>query len=133
MDHNLQPGLKGNIQRTVTEKDTATHVGSGNASVLASPVMICWMEVAAMETADPQLPQGYRTVGIHVDVKHIAPTPLGMRVTARAELLKVEGKVLTFRVTAEDEKEVVGEGTHQRAIIELTRFQERVRSKGARQ
>jgi predicted thioesterase len=129
MDFHLQPGIQHQIERTVTEEYTATHVGSGNAAVLATPVMILFMETAAMEAVQERLPPGHTTVGVHVDVRHIAPTPVGMKVTVTAELIQVEGRLLTFRVTARDEQETVGTGTHQRAIIDLGRFQGRVQAK----
>lgn len=131
MEITLQPGLTGEIRKTVEERHTATHLGSGNVHVLATPIMISLLENAAIEAVDPLLPEGYQTVGIRIDVRHTAPTPVGMQITARAELTKVEGRILTFRVTAEDEKEQVGEGTHQRAIIDTARFLERIRSKAA--
>ncbi len=129
MDFQLQPGIKHQIERTVTDEYTATHVGSGKAAVLATPVMILFMETAAMEAVQDRLPPGHQTVGVHVDVRHIAPTPVGMKVTVTAELIKAEGRLLTFRVTAQDERETVGTGTHQRAIIDLARFQGRVQAK----
>ena len=129
MEFQLPPGIKHQIERTVTEEYTATHVGSGKAAVLATPVMILFMETAAMEAVQDRLPPGHQTVGIHVDVRHIAPTPVGMKVTISAELIQVEGRVLTFQVSARDEQETVGTGTHQRAIIDLARFQGRVQAK----
>ncbi len=129
MDFQLQPGIKHQIERTVTDEYTATHVGSGKAAVLATPVMILFMETAAMEAVQDRLPPGHQTVGVHVDVRHIAPTPVGMKVTVTAELIQAEGRLLTFRVTAQDERETVGTGTHQRAIIDLARFQGRVQAK----
>jgi fluoroacetyl-CoA thioesterase len=129
MEIELPLGLRGQVQRTVALEDTALHVRSGQVSVFATPVMIGMMEEAAVKAVDHLLPAGHITVGIHVDVSHTKPTPQGMRVTAHAELLAREGAVLTFRVTAIDEKETVGEGTHKRAIIELARFQARVHAK----
>jgi fluoroacetyl-CoA thioesterase len=129
MDFSLKPGLTKQLVRTVEDQYTATHVGSGTMAVLATPAMIAFMEAASMEAVQPYLPEGYQTVGVQLDVRHIAPTPLGMQVTFHAELIEAEGRVLTFRVRADDEKEKVGEGTHKRAIIELARFQDRVRVK----
>lgn len=131
MESQLQPGLKGQIQRVVQERDSTQHVGGGSVLVLASPVMIGLMETAAMEAVRPLLPAGQETVGVHVDVRHLAPTPVGMNVIVHAELLKVEGRMLTFRVTAKDDKEQIGEGTHVRAIIDGARFQSRVQAKAA--
>jgi fluoroacetyl-CoA thioesterase len=97
--------------------------------VLATPEMIRLMEGAAVRAVDPLLPEGYSTVGIHVDVKHLAATPQGMRVRVRAELQEVDGRKLTFRVEAFDEVEQVGEGIHQRMIVDLAKFRQRVEAK----
>src|SRR5262249_51332271 len=128
----LHPGLTAKLERTVEPKDTATHLGGGKVQVLASPVMIGHMEYAAAAAVEPSLPEGAQTVGIQVDVRHIAATPVGMKVTAHAELTKVEGRMLTFRVWAEDEKERIGEGTHQRAIIDVAKFDAKVNAKKSR-
>jgi fluoroacetyl-CoA thioesterase len=133
MDLDLQPGVKNQVQWTVTEQHTAQHIGSGRVPVFATPAMILLLETAAQEGVQPFLPEGLTTVGVHLDVKHLAPTPVGMKVTGRAELIRVDGRILTFRVTAEDEVEPIGEGTHQRAVIDVARFQKRVEAKaGAR-
>ena len=125
----IAPGLMGQAQMVVREENTARHLGSGDVAVLATPEMIRLMERASVAAVDHLLPEGQRTVGVHVDVRHLAATPLGMRVTARAELVAVEGRRLTFRVEAFDEVEKVGEGQHWRVIIELGRFRERVEAK----
>jgi predicted thioesterase len=129
MEIELPLGLRGQVQRTVALEDTALHVRSGKVAVLATPVMIGMMEEASVKAVDHLLPAGHCTVGIHVDVSHSNPTPQGMRVTAHAELHSREGGTLTFRVTAIDEQETVGEGTHKRAIIDLARFQAGVQTK----
>jgi len=105
------------------------HLGCGNVVVLATPEMIRLMEKAAVAAVDHLLPDGYRTVGVEVNVRHLAATPAGMRVRAQAELTTVEGHKLTFRVEAFDEVEKIGEGEHRRVIIDLGRFQERVEAK----
>jgi predicted thioesterase len=133
MEITLQPGLTGQVQEIVEERHTAPHLGGDVVPVMATPAMISLMESAAVEAIEHLLPEGYQSVGIRIDVRHLAPTPVGMQVTARAELTKVEGRVLTFRVTAEDEEEQVGEGTHQRAIIDVTGFQERIKAKMKRE
>ncbi|HEV3122440.1 MAG TPA: thioesterase family protein [Isosphaeraceae bacterium] len=129
MNLNLAPGLKGEARRVVGEADTARSVGSGGAPVLATPMMIALMEAAAVSAVDHLLPAGHQTVGVRVDVRHTAATPLGMEVIAQAELIAVNGRALTFRVTASDAKEPIGEGTHERAVIELERFLARVKAK----
>jgi fluoroacetyl-CoA thioesterase len=125
----IQAGLVGERDIQVTPEHTARHLGSGNVSVLATPEMIRLMEGAAVRAVDPLLPEGYQTVGVHVDVDHLAATPLGMKVRVRAELLQVDGRKLTFHVEAFDEVEKVGEGTHQRMIIDLAKFKQRVEAK----
>ncbi len=125
----IVPGLVGEIEMVVREKNTARHLGSGNMAVLATPEMIRLMERAAVAAVDHLLPDGYRTVGVAVDVRHLAATPVGMRVRAQAELTAVEGRRLTFRVEAFDEVERIGEGAHRRAIIDLERFKARVEAK----
>jgi len=97
--------------------------------VLATPEMIRLMERAAVAAVDHLLPDGYRTVGVEVDVRHLAATPVGMRVRVQAELVAVEGRKLTFHVEAFDEVEKIGEGAHWRVIIDLERFKERVEAK----
>jgi predicted thioesterase len=125
----LRPGLKAHVERIVELKDTATHIGGGRVRVLASPVMIWFMECATSDAVEPHLPPGSQSVGIHVDVRHIAATPIGMKVIAHAELIKVDGRTLTFRVWAEDEKERIGEGTHVRAIIDVAKFEAKLKAK----
>jgi fluoroacetyl-CoA thioesterase len=123
------PGLVGQMELIVAEEHTARHLGSGGVAVLATPEMVRLMERASVAAVDHLLPSGQRTVGIHVDVRHLAATPAGMRVTARSELVTVEGRKLTFYVEAHDEVEKVGEGIHERMIIDLDRFRSRVESK----
>jgi len=125
----LAPGLVGEATLVVEEKHTARHLGSGGVNVLATPIMIALMEEAGRNAVELLLEPGQLTVGASLDVKHLAPTPMGMRITARAELLAVDGWMLTFRVEARDEREKVGEGTHVRAIINLDRFLARVQAK----
>ena len=125
----LVPGLIGESQTVVTETNTAKHLGSGNVKVFATPEMVRLMEKAGVAAVDHLLPEGQCTVGVALDVKHLAATPLNMTVMARAELVVVEGRRLTFRVESFDEVEKVGEGTHQRYIVDVTRFQERMKKK----
>ena len=98
----LEPGLTGVSEILVGTRDTAPHVGSGKIKVLATPVMVSLMEEAALNAVEGLLPEGHQTVGIRLDITHTAATPVGMRVTARAELTKVEGRRLTFHVSAKD-------------------------------
>lgn len=128
----LKPGLTGQVSLVVTEAHTAKHLGSGSVQVLATPQMILLMEQASVAAIDHLLPEGYRTVGIGLDVRHLAPTPVGFEVRAMSELIEVDGRRLTCRVQVHDGIEVVGEGTHRRAIIEIRQFAERVAQKAKR-
>jgi fluoroacetyl-CoA thioesterase len=125
----IQPGLKGTVRLVVAEEHTAKHLGSGGVYVLATPQMVLLMERAGVAAIDHLLPEGYLTVGAHLDVRHLAPTPVGFEVVATAELIAVEGRRLTFRVQVHDEVELVGDGTHERAIISRQEFGERVAQK----
>jgi len=125
----LQPGLKGSIELIVGEEHTAPHVGSGRVHVLATPVMVNLMEAAALQAVEGLLPAGHQTVGTHLDITHTAATPVGMRVKAHAELIKVDKRTLTFSVHAEDEKERIGGGLHERIVINLERFDIRMQEK----
>ncbi len=125
----LTPGLRGEARVVVTEEDTAQHVRSGDVAVLATPRMIALMENASVKAVDHLLPPGQATVGSEIRVRHLAATPRGMEVTVRSELVEVEGRRLTFKAEAFDEREKIGEGTHIRFIIDLDRFREKVEAK----
>ena len=125
----LKPGLVGEATLIVEGRHSAHYLRSGGVNVLATPIMIALMEEAAHNLVDPLLEPGKLIVGTNLDVSHLAATPIGMRVTARAELLSIDGRTLTFRVEAHDERERVGEGTHTRAIISLQPFLARLRKK----
>jgi predicted thioesterase len=99
--------------------------------VLATPIMINLMEAAALQAVEGHLPAGHQTVGIHLDVTHVAATPVGMRVKAHAELMRVDNRTLYFRVHAEDEKDRIGEGAHERIVINLAKFDARMQGKVA--
>jgi len=125
----ILPGLTGTAEIVVGTRDTAPHVGSGKIGVLATPIMVNLMEAAALQAVERYMPPGHQTVGTHLDVKHFAATPVGLRVIAHAELVKVEGRTLTFRIRAEDEREPIGEGFHERLIINVERFDVRMQKK----
>lgn len=129
MDFQLKTGMYAEVGKVVAEDDTAVKFGSGGVRVFATPMMIALMEHAALNAVDLHLGEGFATVGLSLNVKHMAATPVGMKVTARAELLSIEGKKLTFKVEAFDEREKIGEGIHERYIIELSKFLERVAAK----
>jgi fluoroacetyl-CoA thioesterase len=125
----LQPGLTGNTEILVGTRDTAPHVGSGKIKVLATPVMVSLMEEAALNAVEGLLPPGHQTVGTRLDITHHAATPVGLRVIAGAEVIRVEGRRLTFRVWADDEKERIGAGTHERIVVDVARFDRRAQDK----
>lgn len=125
----LKPGLNGTAEIVVGTRDTAPHVGSGKIGVLATPIMVNLMESAALQAVERFMPPGHQTVGTHLDVKHFAATPVGLRVRAGAELVRIEGRTLTFRIHAEDERERIGEGVHERLIINVERFDQRMQKK----
>jgi fluoroacetyl-CoA thioesterase len=126
---NLKIGLTGSAEITVQDADTAPRIGSGRVSVLATPVMINLMEAAALNAVERLLPQGHQSLGTRLEVGHYAATPVGMHLRATAELTKVEGRNLEFRVEAFDEKERVGDGLHTRVVVNVARFDERVQRK----
>ncbi len=125
----LPVGREGRADLLVGEAHTAPRVGSGRIHVLATPVMINLMEAAALDCVEALLPDGHQSLGIHLDVTHNAATPVGMRVVATARLVGVEGRRLKFAVEARDEKEPIGGGTHERVVVNVARFDERVRKK----
>src|SRR5581483_9259960 len=106
----LHAGLVGSAELLVGPEHTAPRVGSGRVPVLATPVMINVIEAAALAAVEHLLPAGHQSLGIHLDVRHFAATPVGMRIWASAELVAVEGRRLSFQVAARDEKEPIGDG-----------------------
>ena len=128
MSH-LKPGLTGTAEMTVGPEHTAVSVGSGKVGVLATPVMINLIEAAALAAVEVHLPQGCQSLGTHLDVSHIAATPVGMKVTATAELVKVDGRHLELKVRAQDEVEEIGSGTHARVVVNVAKFDARVARK----
>jgi fluoroacetyl-CoA thioesterase len=125
----ITPGLIGQADIVVTPDKTAPFVGSGRIAVLATPVMINVIEAAALAAVEHLLPDDHQSLGIHLDVKHFAATPVGLRVTATAEVIRVEGRTISFRVEARDEYEPIGGGTHDRVVVSVSRFDERVQRK----
>ena len=125
----LKIGLKGSAEILVGEEHTAPRIGSGRVHVLATPVMINVMEAAALAAIEHLLPIGHQSLGTHLDVGHYAATPVGMRLRATAEVMKIDGRDIEFAVTAFDEKERVGDGTHRRVVVNVTRFDQRVQAK----
>lgn len=125
----IRPGLVGEKTTTVDESLLASHWGSGGLLVYATPAMIALMEAAAVAAIDHLLPEGQASVGTMLNVRHLAATPVGHQVRARAEVTAVEGRNVTFTVRAWDEKELIGEGTHTRFVIDIARFLQRVETK----
>lgn len=125
----LRIGSVGTYGIVVADEHTAPFVGSGKVRVLATPVMINLFEAAALACCEHHLPDGHQSLGIHLDVRHIAATPVGMRVNASAELVRIDGRTLTFRVEAHDERELIGDGMHERVVVNVERFDQRVQKK----
>jgi predicted thioesterase len=125
----IHPGLSGSAELVVGEQHTAPRIGSGKVHVLATPVMINLIEAAALEAVEHLLPPGYQSLGTVLNVRHIAATPVGMRARATAEVLKVEGRTIFFRVVAKDERDLIGDGTHERVVVNVAKFDERVQKK----
>src|ERR1043166_9438533 len=125
----LRPGLTGSAELVVSDQHTAPRVGSGAVHVLATPVMINLIEAAAVDAIERLLPPGYQSLGTLLNVRHIAATPVGMRVRARATVERVDGRTVYFRVEAHDERELIGEGTHERVVVNVAKFDQRVQRK----
>jgi fluoroacetyl-CoA thioesterase len=125
----LPAGLQGSAELVVGEQHTAPRVGSGRIRVLATPIMINLIEAAALAAVEQSLPEHHQSLGTHLDITHVAATPVGMRVRATAQVLKVEGRTIFFHVRAEDERELIGEGTHERVVVNVDRFDRRVQEK----
>jgi len=125
----IKAGSTGTAEILVGPEHTAPFVGSGRIAVLATPVMINVIEAAALAAIEHLLPAGHQSLGTHLDVTHTAATPVGLRVTATAEVTQLEGRTVSFRVEARDEIEPIGGGTHQRVVVSVARFDERVRRK----
>ena len=126
---NLPAGLTGVAEMVVGEQHTAPRIGSGRIRVLATPVMIQLIESAALAAVEHSLPEEHQSLGTHLDITHVAATPVGMRVRATAEVTRVEGRTIYLKVRAEDERELIGEGTHERVVVNLERFDKRIQGK----
>lgn len=122
-------GMKGIAETTAEREDTALEVGSGSLLVYATPCMVALMEGAACEAISAALPEDKTSVGIELSIKHIAATPVGMDVRAEAEVVAVEGSIITFNVTAFDEAGKIGEGTHKRAVVTTQKFLDKTYAK----
>ena len=125
----LEVGIRGQKETIVTKQNTAAGIGSGSLEVFSTPIMILLMEESCFMSISAKLDEGFTTVGISVDVKHLSATPLGMKVEIKSELIKIDGRALTFKVEAYDEKGLIGEGIHERFIVNNEKFQAKTDSK----
>jgi len=129
VDQSIQAELNAEIEITVSETETAVHLGSGSIAVYATPALVALMENAAVCALEGYLPEGQTTVGGQIDVRHLAATPVGMKVRALAELVEVSGRKLTFTIQAWDEVEQIGEARHVRFLIDTKKFTAKVGEK----
>ena len=127
----LETGIKYETKLMVEEKHTAVSMCSGALHVLATPVLICQMEETAFLSVNDKLEPGMGTVGTDVSMKHVSPTPVGMEIRCESELIKIDGRALTFSVKAYDDYGLIGEGTHERFIIDEKKFMEKTMKKSA--
>ncbi len=125
----LKVGLVAEKDIVVEDRHVASHLGSGGVPVYATPMMVLHMEETSRLAVDHLLGPDGATVGASIAVRHLAPTPKGMKVHLRAELVRIDGRMLTFKVEAWDEVEKVGEAEHVRAIISMAKFAERIEKK----
>src|SRR3954465_12771810 len=125
----LKVGLAGTAAITVGQEHPAPRIGSGRVHVLATPVMINLMEAAALDAVEALLPPGHQSLGTNLNVSHYTATPVGMGLRATAEVTRIEGRTIEFRVEAFDDKERVGDGTHTRVVVNVERFDQRVQRK----
>lgn len=125
----LETGIKGTKTVTVNEDNTAKTMGSGTLDVFATPALIALMEETCWRSVADKLDEGCGTVGTRLEVSHTAPTPVGMEVTCESTLTEVDGRRLVFEVTARDAKGVVGEGRHERFVIQNDKFQAKANAK----
>jgi len=125
----VEIGIKGHQETIVTTANVATNVGSGKVQVFATPMMIALMEKAAALSIEPALAEGQSSVGTHIDVTHCSATPIGMKVWADTEVTAIDRRKVTFSVKAYDERGLIGEGVHDRFIIEMDKFIEKAEQK----
>ncbi len=128
----LEAGIKGEQKVEVVYENTATAVGSGVLKVFATPCMLALMEKTACDSIIPYLDEGWGSVGTEVNIKHVSATPIGMTVRCESELIEVDGRRLVFTVKAYDEAGLIGEGTHERFVVNNEKFQSKTDSKAAK-
>ena len=125
----LVPGLAGHAEMVVGSNDTASKVGSGTSAVLATPVMINLVEEAALNATEHLLASGQLSLGTKLDISHIAATPVGMKVVAKAVVDEIDGNRVSYAVEVRDQVELVADGKHTRVTVSAGKFQERVNKK----
>ncbi len=125
----IEKGIKGRLEQTVTPEMSAARVGSGLVDVFATPMMVALIEQTCYESVLPHLDEGQGTVGTLVNVSHLSATPIGMRVWCESELTEVDRRRLVFSVKAYDDCGLIGEGTHERFVIDTAKFMEKLKNK----
>ena len=125
----IEIGIKGHQETTVTAADVASSVGSGTLQVFATPIMVALMEKAAFLSIEPFLERGQSSVGTRINIEHVRSTAMGKRVWAESEVIAVDRRKLSFKVAAYDEKGLIGQGEHERFIIDIEKFLSKVESK----
>lgn len=126
----IEKGIKGRLEQTVTPEMSAARVGSGLVDVFATPMMVALIEQTCYESVLPHLDEGQGTVGTLVNVSHLSATPIGRRVWCESELTEVDRRRLVFSVKAYDDCGLIGEGTHERFVIDTAKFMEKLKNKG---
>lgn len=125
----IEIGIKGHQETTVTAADVASSVGSGTLQVFATPIMVALMEKAAFLSIEPLLERGQSSVGTRINIEHVRSTAMGKKVWAESEVIAVDRRKLSFKVAAYDEKGLIGQGEHERFIIDIEKFLSKVESK----
>ena len=131
LSEHIQPGMTREDSFPIGAENSAIHLGSGSSRVLATPWMIAFMERVSHRLLMCCLPEGYSSVGTHLDVRHLAPTPVGSTIQVKVEVLSLEGNKVFFSIEAWDHLEKIGEGRHERVVIDEARFMNRVEKKKA--
>jgi len=129
LEDSVRPGMVREEKFIIEEEHTAYHIGSGDEKVLGTPWMISFMERVSNRLIAEQLPEGQMSVGVHVDVKHLAATPMKVEIRVRAEVLEVIKNRVKLSIEAWDSEDKIGEGTHLRAVVDKSRFMDRVQAK----
>ena len=125
----METGIRNRIEGTVTDDKTARAMGSGELPVFATPAMVALIEETCWRSVADELDDGQGTVGVSLNVSHLSPTPVGMGFACESELIEINGRKLTFKVDVYDEESHIGEGTHERFIVDNDRFLQKAKSK----